>query len=103
MLKRFGYKVLEAANAGEALLICEQTPLPIPLMLTDVVMPGMTGPKLAERLRKIMPEMKVLYMSGYTDDAMMLRGVLEGSMPFVQKPFDPEKLVAKLREVLDKP
>jgi two-component system cell cycle sensor histidine kinase/response regulator CckA len=101
-LRRYGYKVLEAANAGEALLICEESPEVIPLMITDVVMPGMPGPKLAERLQKIRPDMKVIYVSGYTNDARLLRGIQEGNVPFFQKPFDPELLVAGIRELLDR-
>jgi len=103
MLKRFGYKVLEAANAGEAFLICEQVADPIALMITDVVMPGMTGWQLAQRLHKMRPEMSVIYISGYADEELMTRGVLQNGVHFVQKPFDPQKLAAKVREILSAP
>lgn len=102
-LKHYGYKVLEAANAGEAFLICEQVSGTISLMITDVVMPGMTGRQLAQRLQKMRPEMKVIYISGYADEELMNRGVLQSGLHFVQKPFDPQKLAAKVREILSRP
>jgi len=71
-------------------------------MLTDVVMPGMDGRELAERLQPLHPEIKVIYMSGYTDDAIARHGILEPGLEFIQKPFSPEGLACKVREVLDK-
>ena len=100
ILRRSGYQVLEACNAGEALLLCERHPGVIHLLLTDVVMPQMAGPELARRLMAIRPEMKVLCMSGYTDESAARHGVADG-MAFLQKPLTPELLTRKLREVLD--
>jgi len=95
-----GYKVLEATGAAQALQIAEQHTEPIHLLLTDVVMPGTDGKQLALRLSTLHPETKVLYMSGYTDDAIVRHGILEGGMPFLQKPFAPDALLLKVREVL---
>jgi PAS domain S-box-containing protein len=100
-LASHGYKVLEAGGADHALTICEQHAEPIHLLLTDVVMPQMGGKELAKRLSSVHPEAKVLYMSGYTDNAIVRHGVLEGGTPFLQKPFAPKTLVQKVREVLD--
>jgi PAS domain S-box-containing protein len=100
-LRRYGYQVVEAANGGEALLACEKYQGPIPLMITDVVMPQMSGQELAVRLRQLHPEMQVLYMSGYTDDAVVRHGLLDESMSFIQKPFSPSVLAHKVRSVLD--
>jgi two-component system cell cycle sensor histidine kinase/response regulator CckA len=100
-LRKYGYQVLEAANGGEALLHCERRAEPIPLMITDIVMPQMSGPELAVRLRQMQPDMKVIYTSGYTDDAVVRHGLLDQSMAFLQKPFAPPVLARKVREVLD--
>jgi signal transduction histidine kinase/CheY-like chemotaxis protein len=100
VLEMYGYKVLEAANGGAALLICERHEEPIDLLITDVIMPEMGGRELATRLSQIRPEMKVLYMSGYTDDAIVHRGVLDEDANFIQKPFSPQTLASKVREVL---
>jgi len=96
-----GYKVLEARNAKEAATICEQHPDPIHLMLTDVVMPQISGRELARLLGQMRPEMKVIYMSGYAEDVLLRQGVLDESIDFLQKPFRQYELTAKIRKVLD--
>ena len=100
-LRGYGYQVIEASDGGDALLKCEQHSSPIPLMITDVVMPQMSGPELAHRLRQLYPGMKVIFTSGYTDDAMVRHGLREHTMSFLQKPFAPAALARKVREVLD--
>jgi two-component system cell cycle sensor histidine kinase/response regulator CckA len=101
ILTRSGYDVIEARNAGEALLLCEQHASEIHLLVSDVVMPKMSGPELAKRLVVTRPTMKVLCMSGYTDDSIVRHGVLQGNLAFLQKPFTPETLARRVREVLD--
>jgi CheY-like chemotaxis protein len=103
MLELHGYRVLEAGGGEEALRIGARPEGPVQLLLTDVVMPGMSGPEVAQRLSRVHPELKVLYMSGYTDEAILRHGVPELSPAFVQKPFSAETLGWKVREVLDAP
>ena len=98
---RGGYKVLESSGGKEALRVEGELTEPIHLLLTDVVMPGMSGRELGEKLTALRPEMKVLYMSGYTDDTVVRHGVLEAEMAFIQKPFSPQSLLRKVREFLD--
>ena len=101
MLQLAGYSVIEARHGGEALLICEQSKDRIDLLVTDVVMPQMSGRQLAERLAPLQPSMKVLFMSGHTDDAVIRHGVENAMMSFIQKPFTPAALARKVRDVMD--
>jgi DNA-binding response OmpR family regulator len=101
VLQGQGYIVLEAQNPQEALLLSSRYTGPIQLMLTDVVMPGMTGKALAEELSQTRPDLKVLYMSGYTDSTIAHHGVLEAGVAFLQKPFSLRALARKVRAVLD--
>jgi CheY-like chemotaxis protein len=102
-LRAYGYTVLEASQGAEALKICEQHQATIHLALIDVVMPQMSGRTLAERLAPMAPEMKMLYMSGYTQDTIMRHGMLTREVFFIEKPFDPVTLAGKVRRVLDAP
>ena len=99
-LESSGYTVLEADSAESALEICARHDGPIHLLLTDVVMPRMSGPRVAEQVAAVRPDIKVLYMSGYTDDSVVRHGVLTQEMPFIQKPLSPIALRNKIREVL---
>ncbi|MCF8108048.1 MAG: PAS domain S-box protein [Desulfohalobiaceae bacterium] len=101
VLDRFGYTVLDAPNAEKAQSVFAERQGEIHLLLTDVVMPGMNGQELAGILREQKPDLKVLYMSGYTDLAVVRNGSLSKQAPFLQKPFTPEGLVRKVREVLE--
>jgi len=98
-----GYRVLVASHSEEAFLVSGHYEGPIHLLVTDIVMPGMSGRELAERLASSRPKMKVLYLSGYTDDAVIRHGVKVESMPFLQKPFTPDVLLCKVRETLGEP
>ena len=100
-LERYGYRVLEAPSAEAALDVAQRYSGPIHLLLTDVIMPGLSGRDLAVRLATLRPETRVIYMSGYTDDAITRHGVLEPGFVFVQKPFTPDRLARAVREVLD--
>jgi len=102
-LARQGYSVLDAPNGAEALRIAASHAGPIHLLLTDVVMPGLSGRQLADQLVKLRPETKVLYTSGYTDDAVVRHGVLEAGIAYLQKPFTVDGLARKVREVLERP
>ncbi|MBI3327296.1 MAG: GAF domain-containing protein, partial [Nitrospinae bacterium] len=101
ILEMAGYTVLAAGSGKEALEMCERHTGPIHLLLTDVVMSGMSGPAVAERLTSSRPGMKVLYMSGYAGDAVAQHGVLDPDRTLLQKPFTPDALARKVREVID--
>jgi two-component system, cell cycle sensor histidine kinase and response regulator CckA len=101
ILRHNGYEVVESRSPGEALLLSERHRGKIHLLLTDVVMPQMGGPELAKRLAAQRPDIKVLCMSGYTDDSIVRHGILESSIAYLQKPLTPEALTSKVREVLD--
>ncbi len=102
VLQLYGYRVLVASQGQTASQLCEAYQEPIHLLLTDVILPGgMSGAQLAAHLTALHPEMKVLYMSGYTDEAIVYHGVLDAGGAFLQKPFSPEVLVNKVRDVLD--
>jgi CheY-like chemotaxis protein len=101
ILRQRGYTVLAAEGGPAALQLAKDHPGTIHLLLTDVVMPEMGGPEVAQRLRAARPGTRVLYMSGYTDDAILKHGALDASTPFLQKPFTPWGLAARVRDVLD--
>lgn len=101
ILERRGYRVLEAESGETALEICAGQGRDIDLMLSDVVMPGASGPATYSEAVKICPRMKVLFMSGYTHDAVVRHGMAEGNMGFLEKPFNSQSLLRKVREVLD--
>ena len=99
-LEEIGYTILVALSPAEAIRTSERHPGPIHLMVTDVIMPGMSGAQLASHLSATRPEMKVLYVSGYTDDAIVHHGVLEPGLAFLAKPFSPKALARKVGDVL---
>ena len=103
ILESHGYRVLEARQGSEALRTAAEHPAPIHLVLTDVIMPGLSGWELANRLASMRPEIKVLYTSGYTDNAIARHEVLAPRTAFLQKPFTLEVLLHKVRELLDLP
>jgi CheY-like chemotaxis protein len=104
ILKTNGYTVLEAQDGDKALLLSQDYPNPIELLITDVVMPGgLSGPDLAKKLTLLRSEMKTLYVSGYTDSTIVHHGMLSSDVAFLQKPFSPDDLARKVREVLDAP
>jgi CheY-like chemotaxis protein len=101
ILQRSGYTVLEACHGTEAIQIAEQHASVIDLLVTDVVMPLISGPQLAQHLALRRPTMKVLYISGYIDNTITRHGLQASSASFLQKPFTPDELVRKVRAVLD--
>ncbi len=102
MLMRAGFGVLEAASGEEALAIIAETPEPVKLMLTDVLMPEMNGCELAQKMKEARPDIKILYMSGYTDKAIFeSTGRSLAEVPLLRKPFTAYKLVSKINEVLE--
>jgi two-component system, cell cycle sensor histidine kinase and response regulator CckA len=100
-LTRSGYRVLLAGTGEEAIDLCAREPVSPDLLITDVVMPGMSGAELARRARALKPGLPVLFMSGYADEVVSHHGVLDTGVEFIQKPFSPEVLAARVREVLE--
>ena len=100
-LELYGYTVITAKSPGDAILLCERSNMKFDLLITDVVMPGMNGKELQERLDVLKPGMKVIFMSGYTADVVAHRGILDEGVNFLQKPFTPRSLARKAREVLN--
>ena len=102
-LRSYGYTVLEADSGDEAIRISDLYKWPIHLLVTDVVMPRMNGSQLASSVSSMIPGIRVLYMSGYTDDTIVLQGLVEGTAALIQKPFTDKMLAVKVREILDLP
>ena len=103
VLKRLGYTVLEARTPADAIAVAQAHSGVIHLLVSDVVMPGESGLKLARRLLEVRPNLRVLYISGYSDEAVVRHGLLDPGTTFLQKPFTPAALARKVREVLDAP
>ena len=101
ILQKAGYQVVSASSGEEAIQLVERLAGGFDILLTDIVMPSMNGKELAERLMASKPSLKVLYMSGYTSNAIVHQGVLDPGVAFVHKPFTPEALLLRIREVLD--
>src|SRR6185295_5381275 len=102
ILVQAGYNVLDAKGGDEALRLCHAHAGPIDLLLTDVVMPEVSGKEVADRLLELRPSIRVLYMSGYTDEAIVQHGVLDANVKFIQKPFTWVGLTRKVRDVLNR-
>jgi CheY-like chemotaxis protein len=100
ILEGYGYEVLEAASGAEALKVFQSHGGQVCLLLTDVVMPAMTGRELAEQMRTLRPDIKVLFMSGYTDNVIIHHGALDPQVAYIQKPFSPVSLALKVLETL---
>jgi len=96
---RAGFTVLEAANGAEALAACQNCQTPIEIMITDLVMPGMSGRALAEKLKVLRPETQVIFCSGYTEHSSLQNGIVENGIVFLQKPFAPDILLRKIQEL----
>jgi YesN/AraC family two-component response regulator len=101
VLEKNGFHVLEARNGEEALLLCQNPKETFHIMVTDVVMPRMSGPQLVKNLEPFRPNLKVLYLSGYTDEAIIQHGIIGPETPFLHKPFTEAGLVSKVQEVLE--
>ena len=101
ILSLYGYRVLAAGDGAEALRLAEASERPIDLLLTDVVMPGTSGPELVAMLDARSPGLKVIFMSGYTDDAVIRHGLLTADVAFIQKPYSAQALAEKVRTTLD--
>jgi CheY-like chemotaxis protein len=100
-LARHGYVVLEAAGPAEALEVCASHRGRIDVLLSDVVMPGLSGPELAREVVALRPEIRTLFMSGYTDEALAQHGVLEADVAFIEKPFTPKALAQRVRDLVE--
>ena len=100
-LAEAGHRVLEAGDGREAISVLARAGQGVDLVLTDVAMPGMSGRELADRLRQARPDVRVIFMSGYADDEIVRRGLLEPEQPFIQKPFTPEVLIRRVAELTD--
>ncbi len=96
-----GYTVVEATRGAEAIKLCKERKGKVDLAVVDVVMPEMSGPDLVKQLRPLCPGMRVLYISGYTDEAILHHGIQQSGAAFLQKPFLPDVLARKIRDVLD--
>ena len=101
-LANWGYQILEARHGGEGVALCRNHQGPIHLLITDILMPQMGGRELAQEARLLHPEIKVLFISGYTDDMLILEGIKVEGTPFLQKPFTLQELGSTVREVLDR-
>jgi CheY-like chemotaxis protein len=101
ILRDCGYRVLEAGDGSEAIRVCLEEAGPIQLVISDAVLPFLSGSALAERIKELRPDCRVLFMSGYTDDAVLRHGVLESGYAFLQKPFRPADLALTVRQILD--
>ena len=103
VLERTGYRVIAAANGGEALELAAAYDGPIDLLLSDIVMPGLAGPEVGRRLRAARPDLRLLYTSGYADEATLHDGVLGPGVPFLQKPYTAGSMLSQVRRILDEP
>jgi YesN/AraC family two-component response regulator len=101
MLRPHGYEVLTAGDGETAARLCAEHPRGVDLLLTDVVMPELNGRVLAERLESLFPSLRVLFMSGYSDEAVVRHGMIRPNTAFIEKPFSESGLARKVREVLD--
>jgi signal transduction histidine kinase/ActR/RegA family two-component response regulator len=101
VLEAIGYRVTAAANGQEAIALCENGASDVDLLITDVVMPGMSGREVMDRVRRIRADVSVLFISGYTDNVILRHGIREGEFEFLQKPFSTQKLARKIRQVLE--
>nr|MQY77439.1 response regulator [Spirochaeta sp.] len=102
ILEKYGYRVLAAPSGGAALKLCEKEGHSLNMVVTDLVMPGMSGSQLIEQLSALYPQIKVLYSSGYTENSIVHHGVLDAGIEFIQKPYGAEELLAKIKEIFER-
>ncbi|RPH57853.1 response regulator, partial [bacterium] len=102
VLEALGYRVVVAASGEEALVAIDEEDGEVDLVISDVVMPGMSGPEIVDRLRQDNPAIRAIFVSGYTDNVVLRHGILEGEFEFLEKPYSVNRLAAKIREVLSK-